>query len=124
MISQNTPEKNHPPAEIVWRNVAAVHQEKLQMLLNYYIYYRVAPSETARARAVVGAVQSALHQDTGIHGRLLRRDDDPSTWMEIYEGVADPLRFEAALERLLAQHGFDGCMALDSHRHTERFTLF
>lgn len=94
------------------------------MLLNYYIYYRVAPSEAARVRAVVGAVQSALRHDTGVEGRLLRRDDDPSTWMEIYEAVADPLGFEAALERLLAQHGFDGCMASDSRRHTERFTLF
>ena len=94
------------------------------MLLNYYIYYRVAPSEAARMRAVVDAVQSALGQDTGIQGRLLRRDDDPTTWMEIYEGVADPLRFEAVLDRLLAQHSFDGCMASDSRRHTERFTLF
>ena len=94
------------------------------MLLNYYIYYRVAPSDAARARAVVGAVQSAMSQDMGIQGRLLRRDDDPSTWMEIYEGVADPRLFEAVLDRLLAQHGFDGCMASDSGRHTERFTLF
>jgi uncharacterized protein DUF4936 len=94
------------------------------MLLNYYIYYRVAPSEAARARAVVDAVQSALRQDTGIHGRLLRSDDDPSTWMEIYEAIADRPRFEAALERLLAQHGFDGCIASDSRRHIERFTLF
>ena len=94
------------------------------MLLNYYVYYRVAPSEAARVRTVVDAVQSALRQDTGIQGRLLRRDDDPSTWMEIYEGVADPLRFEAALDRLLAQHCFDGCMASDSRRHTERFVLF
>ena len=94
------------------------------MLLNYYVYYRVAPSDAARARAVVDAVQSALRQDTGIQGSLLRRDDDPSTWMEIYEAVADPLRFEAALERLLAQHNFDRCMAADARRHTERFTLF
>lgn len=94
------------------------------MLLNYYIYYRVALSEAARARALVDAVQSALYQDTGIQGRLLRREDDPSTWMEIYDAVADPPRFEAALERLLAQHGFDGCLASDSRRHTERFVLF
>jgi len=93
-------------------------------MLNYYIYYRVAPSEAARVRAVVDAVQSALRQNTGIQGRLLRRDDDSSTWMEIYEAVADPNRFEAALDRLLAQHGFDGCLASDSRRHTERFTLF
>ena len=90
-------------------------------MLNYYIYYRVAPAEAARARAIVDAVQSALRQDMGIEGRLLRRDDDTSTWMEIYETVADPLRFEAALARLLAQHGFDACLAPDARRHTERF---
>ena len=73
---------------------------------------------------MVDAVQSALREDTGIQGRLLRRDDDPSTWMEVYETVADPLRFEAALGRLLAQHGFDGCVAPDARRHTERFTSF
>ncbi|MGP1678322.1 MAG: DUF4936 family protein [Burkholderiales bacterium] len=94
------------------------------MLLNYYIYYRVAPAEAARVRAVVAKVQSALRQDAGIQGSLLRRDDDPSTWMEIYEAVADPPRFEAALERLLVQHGFDACMASDSRRHTERFIFF
>ena len=94
------------------------------MLLNYYIYYRVAPSDATRARAVVDAMQSALRQDTGVQGRLLRRDDDPSTWMEIYEAVTDPPRFEAVLARLLAQHSFDGCMAADARRQTERFTLF
>jgi len=94
------------------------------MPLNYYIYYRVTPSAEARARATIDAVQSALRRDTGIQGSLLRRDDDPSTWMEIYEDVAEPLRFEAELGRLLAQHGFDGCMASDSSRHIERFTLF
>jgi hypothetical protein len=94
------------------------------MPVNYYIYYRVAPSAAARARAVVDAVQAALVQDTGIRGSVLRRDDDASTWMEIYEGVADPARFEAALERRLAQHGFDAGMAPGSRRHTERFIAF
>ncbi len=94
------------------------------MLLNYYIYYRVAPADAARARAVIEAAQSALRQDTGIQGKLLRRDDDPTTWMEIYEAVADRIRFEAALERLLAQYNFDACLAADARRHTERFILF
>jgi len=93
-------------------------------MVNYYIYYRVAPSAVARVRAAVDAVQSALRQDTGIQGRLMRRDDDPTTWMEIYEAVADPVRFEAALARLLAQYDFGGCMAPDSPRHVERFVLF
>jgi len=90
---------------------------------NYYIYYRVAPPAAARVRAAVDAVQSALREETGVQGRLMRRDDDPTTWMEIYEAVPDPVRFEAALARLLAQHGFDACIAPDS-RHTERFVLF
>ena len=94
------------------------------MLMNYYIYYRVAPSDAARARAVVEKVQSALGQETGIKGSLLRSDDDPSTWMEIYEGVSDRHRFEAALERLLALQGFDACLAPGSRRHNERFTNF
>ena len=94
------------------------------MPINYYVYYRVAPSEAAHARTAIDAVQSALRQDTGVQGRLMRRDDDSSTWMEVYEGVADRLRFEAALERLLAQHGFDACLAPGARRHTERFVLF
>jgi hypothetical protein len=94
------------------------------MLLNYYIYYRVAPSAATRVRAVVDAVQLALREDTGIQGSLLRRDDDPTTWMEIYEAVADPPRFETALDGLLAKNGFDRCLAPDSRRHTERFILF
>jgi hypothetical protein len=93
------------------------------MLLNYYIYYRVAPSEAARVRKVVDAVQSALCEETGIQGRLLQRDDDSSTWMEIYEDVADRPAFERALDRLLAQHRFDRCLAPDSRRHTERFSV-
>jgi hypothetical protein len=96
----------------------------MQMLLNYYVYYRIAASEATRTRAVVEAVQSALEHDTGVQGRLLRREDDPGTWMEIYEAVADPSRFETALGGLLAQHGFDGCLAPDSRRHTERFVSF
>jgi Domain of unknown function (DUF4936) len=106
------------------RDMAAVQTGSLRMLLNYYIYYRVAPSEAARVRAVVDAVQSALCEETGVQGSLLRRDDDASTWMEIYENVADPPSFERVLDRLLAQHRFDRCLPPDSRRHTERFTLF
>ena len=89
-----------------------------------FVTLRVALRATIACPIVVEAVQSALGEDTGIQGRLLRRSDDPSTWMEIYEAVADPPRFEAALERLLAQHGFEACLAPDSRRHSERFTPF
>jgi len=94
------------------------------MKLNFYIYYRVAPSAVARTRAMVEAIQSALALETGIRGSLLRREDDASTWMEIYENVGDRLRFEGTLDRLLAQYGYAGCAGNDSKRHTECFVAF
>jgi hypothetical protein len=91
------------------------------MAISYYIYYRVRPEETERARALVATVQLSLQADTGIRGRLLRRGDDACTWMEIYESVADAVRFEAALDGLIAQSGLAACLAPDARRHVERF---
>lgn len=91
------------------------------MSVSYYIYYRVVPAEAARARALIEAVQASLQQDMGILGRLLRRSDDASTWMEIYEAVDDTPRFESVLDRLLEKHDFTACLAPDSQRHVERF---
>ena len=90
-------------------------------MLNYYIYYRVAPSEAARARAVVDAVQSALRQDTGIQGRLMRRDDYSSTWMEIYEGISDERAFDASLAAAVDRCRFSSVLAAGSRRVTEIF---
>lgn len=92
------------------------------MRVSYYIYYRVAPAESARTRALVEAVQAALLLESGVQGKLLRRTDDASTWMEIYEFIEDTEWFESALGRLLDQHGFAACLAQDSRRHIERFT--
>jgi hypothetical protein len=43
----------------------------------------------------------------------MRRRDDPSTYMEVYEGVRDATEFEALLEK-------EGA-ALGVERRTERF---
>jgi len=43
----------------------------------------------------------------------MRRRDEPSTYMEVYEDVADERAFEALLERESAPLGLD--------RHVERF---
>jgi len=94
------------------------------MPTSYYVYYRVLPEETDRARALVASVQLSLQADTGIKGRLLRRGDDACTWMEIYESVADADRFEAVLDGLVAQYGLAACLAPDSRRHVERFVPF
>ena len=43
--------------------------------------------------------------DFGVTGRWMRRRDDPSTYMEVYEGVKDEAGFEALLERAGTQFG-------------------
>src|SRR6266568_5113006 len=69
------------------------------MKLSYYIYYRVPAENAKRARATVDVIQKDLSDMTGISGRLLRRRDDETTWMEIYENVASAERFEAERAR-------------------------
>lgn len=49
--------------------------------------------------------QSDLQARTGVVGRFLRRADDPWTWMEIYENVADVPAFDTALEEAIERHG-------------------
>ena len=94
------------------------------MTLSYYIYYRVPPDNAARARAAVGALQRELSATTGIGGRLLRRRDDETTWMEIYESVPDGAAFEAKLAELAERHGIAALLAHGSSRKQEVFRSF
>ena len=67
--------------------------------MNYYVYYRVDPQRLAELRAAVEALFAAVERQCGVRGRWLHRRDDPTTYMEVYEGVADAAAFEALLER-------------------------
>lgn len=89
------------------------------MITHYYVYYRVIAVPDARLRAAVDRMQAALRSETGVAGRLLRRRDDPHTWMEIYENVDDAMRFEAALSAAMARTGLDAL--LPTGRVVERF---
>jgi hypothetical protein len=88
---------------------------------SYYVYYRSAAAP-ASVRAAVGAMQSALAQATGVQGRLLRRVDDPTTWMEIYEGIDEPERFERELAAAGRTADLQTLLAPGALRHVERFT--
>jgi hypothetical protein len=88
---------------------------------SYYVYYRSAAAPAA-VRAAVGAMQAAIERATGVHGRLLRRIEDDGTWMEIYEDVADPERFERELAAAATVPGIAGLLAPGATRHVERFT--
>jgi hypothetical protein len=91
---------------------------------SYYVYYRVPPANAARARAAVGALQKDLSLATGVGGRLMRRRDDETTWMEIYENVADGTGFESKLEELAERHGVAALLAPGSSRKQEVFRAF
>jgi hypothetical protein len=89
--------------------------------LSYYVYYKVPGENAERARAAVAEIQRELRRSTGISGRLLRRRDDAATWMEIYEDIADPAQFEAALFALVKRHGLAQLLLPGTTRRQEVF---
>ena len=88
---------------------------------SYYIYYRTG-AEAAQIRAAVTAMQAELAAATGVAGRLLSRVDDRTTWMEVYEDVADPDRFERELAACVERSGVRALLQAGAERHVERFT--
>jgi hypothetical protein len=81
--------------------------------VNYYVYYKLPAPGVDEARQAVERMFDRIERDLGVRGRWLRRRDDPATYMEVFEGVADTARFEALLER-------EG-LALGVERRVERF---
>jgi len=72
---------------------------------NYYVYYRVDPARLNELRAGVEDLFRVVERETGIRGRWMHRCDDPTTYMEVYEGVPEEAAFEALLEREAAGLG-------------------
>lgn len=91
------------------------------MKIDYFIYYRVNAGQAAELTAALATLQAAVQAATGVPGRFRRRLDDPLTWMEIYEGVSDPHRFEVELGALVMHHGLHAFLAPGTVRHLERF---
>jgi len=67
--------------------------------LNYYVYYKVPPQRLAEVTLAVGLLFQTVKQNFSVHGRWMRRRDDPTTYMEVYEGVRDEPGFEDLLQR-------------------------
>ncbi|HEY8622953.1 MAG TPA: DUF4936 family protein [Casimicrobiaceae bacterium] len=89
--------------------------------VHFYIYYRIAASHAADARIALAGVMHALEEQFAVSGRLLCAQNDAALWMEVYDNVGEPVRFEAALNKLLAQTRFASWVAPGSVRRTERF---
>jgi len=81
--------------------------------LNYYVYYKVSPEKREDLGARVEALFALVEKQCGVRGRWMRRRDDPATYMEVYEGVADERAFQALIEREGAKLGLE--------RRLERF---
>ena len=82
-------------------------------MTSYYVYYRVEVARVPAIRARIEAAFGNIERVTGVRGRWMRRRDDPATYMEVYENVADEAAFEGILERETS--------ALGLERHVERF---
>ena len=78
-----------------------------------FVYYRVEPARLPALRGQVERLLAAVEAATGVRGRWMRRRDEPTTYMEVYEDVRD----EAAFESLLAREA----APLRLERHVERF---
>ena len=85
---------------------------------HFYVWYTVTVERGLALRAVSDLI-AAVEEDTGVAGRVLARRDDASTWMEIYENVADAAAFERTLAALVRRH--DVARISGGVRHVERF---
>ena len=73
--------------------------------MNYYVYYKISPAQLEQVRPRVQDLFRRAKLEFGVTGRWMRRRDDPSTYMEVYEGVTDESGFEALLDRDGAKFG-------------------
>jgi hypothetical protein len=74
---------------------------------NYYVYYRIDAGRFDVLRLSVQDLFKVMQRETGVRGRWMRRRDESSTYMEVYEGVKDEAAFEAVLERESAKLGLE-----------------
>ena len=81
--------------------------------MNYYVYYKLDPQGLPAVRSRVSELFEKIERQFGVRGRWMRRRDDPTTYMEVYENVADDQAFEALLAREAASLGLE--------RRVERF---
>ncbi len=92
------------------------------MSASYFIWYRVqadAHGVVTDAETVIRAMMGRLACRSGIAGHLLKKRDEPATWMEIYQGVGDGERFERELARAVEEYDVE--MFCVDRRHTECF---
>ena len=76
-------------------------------MTNFYVYYRIDAARLDALRSSVEDLFKVIERETGVRGRWMRRRDEPTTFMEVYEGVKDDRAFETLLEREAAKLGLE-----------------
>jgi hypothetical protein len=84
-----------------------------------YVYYRIDPARINLAKAHIDTLLNAMARHCSQPPRRLERCDDPATWMEIYEGIADFPAFATALDQAALACGCAGFT--QGERHLECF---
>lgn len=86
-----------------------------------YIYYRVRPECTQRARELIVAIQARAVENTAVCASLLRKlesaNAESETWMEVYQNVTAD--FENVLDAMIRDAQF--LRLIEAGRHVERF---
>lgn len=90
-------------------------------MINYYIYYKANLDQKDALQRAVAELFDAVKKETGLSGRWLHRQDDPSTCMEVFEGVRDGAAFEALVARECARLDFGRFLMAGAARRSERF---
>ena len=89
------------------------------MHVHFYVWYEIV-GDAASARAAIDAMMADIARATGVTGRLLVRRDRKTTWMEVYEGVADPAGFEREIADAFVRHNVARFLT-GGVRHVEAF---
>lgn len=86
-----------------------------------YIYYRVDPAQEALARQRVEALLRDVEARTGVRGRRLCKQGEPSLWMEVYDPVPDPGALQKTLREAESRLEIHTVLLPGSTRKTEHF---
>jgi hypothetical protein len=87
--------------------------------VQYFVWYAIA-GDPQPARAAIDAMMADIARRTGVIGRLLVRRDQPGTWMEVYENVADAVGFEREIAVVALSHDLSRFIK-GGARHVEAF---
>ena len=89
--------------------------------VNFYCYYRIDPARSTLARGIAARIFRVVEARHGVLGRLFQGERESALWMEVYEQVREPDRFERDLAALCESQGFASLLAVGSTRRVERF---